>query len=141
MASTDVLIDVLVGERLGEPSTAQIQALQLPATADAPGQARLMAWSAWPALSDDDMAILSLLTSELVTNAVLHARTPMTCGIAVTADLVLVVVGDNNPVLPEPSKEPGRGLHLVASLASSWGVRPGADGGKAVWFTLSRQHT
>src|SRR5580704_8438024 len=73
-----------------------------------------------------------LLTSELVTNAVVHAGTPVqvTCRLAHGA--VEVVVLDRHPVQLVPDREPrdssgaertsGRGLMLPAELASSWGV-------------------
>lgn len=87
-----------------------------------------------------------LLTSELVTNAVVHAGTPVqvTCRLADGA--VEVVVSDGHPgrLVPEaPELEPvpsertgGRGLLLPAALASAWGVAYGRAS-KAVWFRLA----
>jgi anti-sigma regulatory factor (Ser/Thr protein kinase)/GAF domain-containing protein len=87
-----------------------------------------------------------LLTSELVTNAVVHAGTPVqvTCRLADGA--VEVVVSDGHPgrLVPEaPEVEPapsertgGRGLLLPAALASAWGVAYGRAS-KAVWFRLT----
>lgn len=87
-----------------------------------------------------------LLTSELVTNAVVHAGTPVqvTCRLADGA--VEVVVSDGHPgrLVPEaPELEPvpsertgGRGLLLPAALASAWGVAYGRAS-KAVWFRLT----
>src|SRR5580698_9726126 len=86
-----------------------------------------------------------LLTSELVTNAVVHAGTPVqvTCRLAHGA--VEVVVLDRHPVQLVPDREPrdssgaertsGRGLMLPSELASSWGVTY-ARTAKAVWFRL-----
>jgi hypothetical protein len=86
-----------------------------------------------------------LLTSELVTNAVVHAGTPVqvTCRLADGA--VEVVVRDGHPArlvpeIPEDEKHPtertgGRGLLLPAALASAWGVAYGRNS-KAVWFRL-----
>jgi anti-sigma regulatory factor (Ser/Thr protein kinase)/GAF domain-containing protein len=86
-----------------------------------------------------------LLTSELVTNAVVHAGTAVqvTCRLADGA--VEVVVSDGHPgrLVPEtPDREPvptertgGRGLLLPAALASAWGVAYGRAS-KAVWFRL-----
>jgi hypothetical protein len=54
---------------------------------------------------------------------------------------VRVEVGDANPVIPSPSRAPaldsvrGRGLFLVASLATRWGI-DGESGGKRVWFEV-----
>jgi anti-sigma regulatory factor (Ser/Thr protein kinase)/GAF domain-containing protein len=87
-----------------------------------------------------------LLTSELVTNAVVHAGTPVqvTCRLADGA--VEVVVSDGHPgrlvpEAPEPDPVPsertgGRGLLLPAALASAWGVAYGRVS-KAVWFRLT----
>jgi len=86
-----------------------------------------------------------LLTSELVTNAVVHAGTPVqvTCRLAHGA--VEVVVLDRHPVQLIPDREQGesvaaertsgRGLMLPSELASSWGVTY-ARTAKAVWFRL-----
>jgi anti-sigma regulatory factor (Ser/Thr protein kinase) len=81
-----------------------------------------------------------LLVSELVTNAVLHARTDITVVLRMTADGVRVEVHDGSQVAPvvrhyEDEAMTGRGLALVDELASKWGVDRDT-GGKAVWFEL-----
>jgi anti-sigma regulatory factor (Ser/Thr protein kinase) len=107
----------------------------------------LQAWLVTGAAADGhglvDDAVL--LTSELVTNAVVHAGTPVqvTCRLADGA--VEVVVRDGHParLVPEAAEsEPGptertggRGLLLPAALASAWGVAYGRSC-KAVWFRL-----
>jgi anti-sigma regulatory factor (Ser/Thr protein kinase) len=107
----------------------------------------LQAWVVTGAAADGhglvDDAVL--LTSELVTNAVVHAGTPVqvTCRLADGA--VEVVVRDGHParLVPEAAEsEPspaertgGRGLLLPAALASAWGVAYGRSS-KAVWFRL-----
>ena len=95
-----------------------------------------------PGVVDDAV----LLTSELVTNAVVHAGTTVqvTCRLADGA--VEVVVSDGHPerLVPEaPGAEPaatehtgGRGLLLPAALASAWGVAYGRAS-KAVWVRLA----
>ncbi|HVA07215.1 MAG TPA: ATP-binding protein, partial [Acidimicrobiales bacterium] len=82
----------------------------------------------------------ALLTSELVTNAVLHAGTPLCITLHILPDRVRVDVADGNPSFPamkEYGKDAatGRGLTLFNSLASNWGVQA-VDGGKIVWFEL-----
>src|SRR4051794_28399730 len=52
-------------------------------------------------LQDDQLQSLLLLTSELVTNSVLHARTPLVLGITVSDALILVTVGDQSDGRPE----------------------------------------
>ena len=85
----------------------------------------------------------SLLASELTTNAVLHARTPITVEVSVGASIRISVYDSSAemPALRSLSElaGTGRGLHLVEALAAAWGVeRTGAGGGKAVWFELAR---
>ena len=82
-----------------------------------------------------------LLTSEIVTNAVLHARTPIDLAVQVAPGRVRIEVADRSPVLPmtkhyDTSAETGRGLVLLEALASDWGVEA-APGGKVVWFDVA----
>lgn len=87
-----------------------------------------------------------LLTSELVTNAVVHAGTPVQVTCTLADDSVEVVVSDNHParLVPEPAandhppaeRTSGRGLLLPAALASAWGVTYGRVS-KSVWFRLA----
>ena len=82
----------------------------------------------------------ALLTSELVTNAVLHAATPMCITLHTLPDRIRIDVADGNPAFPsikEYGKDAatGRGLTLFNTLASNWGVQA-VDGGKIVWFEL-----
>lgn len=86
--------------------------------------------------------IAELLTSELVTNAVLHAETESVCLVVEVGGsevIVSVADSDNRPPrlrVPDAASAGGRGLHLLDSLAEHWGVTEWPDG-KAVWFTLS----
>lgn len=83
-----------------------------------------------------------LLVDELVSNAIVHAGTPITVVIAVEDDCVRFEVGDETETLPEqrvpgPDDVTGRGLQLVDRVADAgWGVEP-HTGGKSVWFALS----
>lgn len=95
-----------------------------------------------PEWSDEEMRdALALLTSELVTNGVVHARTPLLLGIAVTERDVLVGVHDLDLGLqeePGPERHGGRGIAMVADLATDWGYVRHPGGGKTVWFRMSR---
>ncbi len=82
----------------------------------------------------------ALLTSELVTNAVLHAATPLCLTLHILPDRIRVDVADGNPTFPSVKDygrdaATGRGLTLFDTLASEWGVQA-VDGGKIVWFEL-----
>ncbi|MFI7101926.1 ATP-binding protein [Streptomyces sp. NPDC050161] len=89
--------------------------------------------------TDDELADIRLLTSEVVANAVTHAVAA--CAVCVRTAAgggVRVEVSDTGPELPHltvagSGAEAGRGLQLVAALATAWGVTPGPDG-KVVWF-------
>ncbi len=98
-------------------------------------------------LGDTDAATVTLLTSELVTNAVIHSSLEAggTIGLCITTypDRVRVDVTDpgsgfeigNLP--PRPRDFGGHGLVVVEGLSSRWGTtRAGADGGFCVWFEL-----
>jgi anti-sigma regulatory factor (Ser/Thr protein kinase) len=89
----------------------------------------------------DVLEIVALLATELVTNAVLHARTPLRLTVDVVAPVVRVAVEDTATATPvvrryEPSEATtGRGLALVEALARSWGIESTADG-KQVWCEI-----
>ena len=81
---------------------------------------------------------LATVVSEVVTNAILHARTPFVVSVDAREDAIRVAVTDESSELPAPrrygSAQPtGRGLHIVDAIADRWGVAP-APRGKTVWF-------
>ncbi len=88
-----------------------------------------------------------LLTSELVTNSVMHSRSrgpEGTVGVTVsgTPDSVLVEVADAGAgTVPQvragedPDDEGGRGLRLVAEMADEWGCRQNGAG-CVTWFSV-----
>jgi hypothetical protein len=81
-----------------------------------------------------------LLVSELVTNAVLHARTDIEVVVRLLRTGVRVEVHDASPATPvvrhyDDEAMTGRGLALVDELARRWGVDR-VEGGKSVWFEL-----
>lgn len=93
------------------------------------------------------MATLTLLVSELVSNAVLHSDAPPGSHILLCAHLlgnagVRVEVTDQGsgfvPVPRDPIRtHGGYGLHLVDQQATSWGVDQ--QGGTRVWFEIPGQ--
>ena len=96
---------------------------------------------------DDDEGDLTdtvtLLVSELVTNAVIHAGSEVEVSVRLTPTAARIEVTDNsadsiNPRDATQEEDSGRGLALVGSLARRWGVRPAPGGGKTVWFEVDR---
>lgn len=82
-----------------------------------------------------------LVATELVVNAVMHARTEMSLSVERAGGGVKVAVTDGSNVLPgwapsSPTATSGRGLLLVVRLSHSWGVDPMPTGGKRVWAEL-----
>ena len=91
--------------------------------------------------ADDLIDIAELLTSELVTNGIVHAHTDLQLVVEATARWVRVEVVDRNPLLParrsyDDDALTGRGLEMVELLADEFGMQPLADAGKRVWFRL-----
>ena len=97
------------------------------------------------AASPDGM--VSLLLTELVTNAVRHGGAQDGQRVAVTVEhrpgLLRVSVSDSGPGFhwrpPAPRRPPaegGYGLVLVDRMAQRWGIEPGGDS-TTVWFELS----
>jgi two-component sensor histidine kinase len=94
-----------------------------------------------PDLDPDKEHTLLLLTSELVTNAVIHARTEVEVGVTVTVEDVLVTVHDldlGRREQPGQERDGGRGLYLVEALACAADQIRHNGGGKTSWFRLCR---
>lgn len=99
-------------------------------------EAALQRWG-----DDDSTEVATLLTTELVTNAIVHARTDFALRVTTHQDRLRIEVSDSSHDPPRlipihEAQEHGRGLHLVDALSASWGVDWRADG-KAVWFELA----
>lgn len=89
--------------------------------------------------------------TELVTNAILHARPPMTIRIRGTADQPRIEVRDNSTLPPQLTRleaadddldlsTVGRGLSLVAMMSARWGTDVDLDDrSKTVWFEPSAE--
>lgn len=89
---------------------------------------------------DDMRSDVELITSELVTNSIEHARTPLTVRVQANKRQVRVEVADSSavvPALPEfvVDAERGWGLRLVELLSDRWGIEPMGQG-KRVWFEI-----
>jgi anti-sigma regulatory factor (Ser/Thr protein kinase) len=119
----------------------QERALAHPATPDAVPAARallreVLAGSALEhRLEDGELAL-----SELVTNAVLHGRDPLTVRLLRDEECLRAEVADASAVSPsfsmlDQTAVTGRGLLLISAVADRWGVEP-SEVGKVVWFEL-----
>lgn len=97
-----------------------------------------------PDLPDDVLDTMHLLTSEVVTNAVVHARTRVEVAVLVSDRAVVVAVHDLDLATPlqepYPDREGGWGLGMVAALSERWDTTHHRGGGKTTWFRLSRDH-
>jgi anti-sigma regulatory factor (Ser/Thr protein kinase) len=122
-----------------------IAALELPAESTSPRQARawsravLSTWRLGEALVEDAL----LCISELVSNAVLHARSGARVELDLDDSRLLALVTDTGtgdapvPQPAEPTASRGRGLSVIDRLATAWGSEQSSRG-TTVWFELAR---
>lgn len=93
---------------------------------------------------EDLIYTASLLTSEVLTNSVLHARTAMLLTVQRAGpEAVTIAVHDGSTLMPRQRRHSrdattGRGLQLVEQLAQTWGVDTRHDG-KTLHFTISAE--
>ncbi len=90
---------------------------------------------------EDLLDTAELLVSEIVTNALVHAGTPVDVAFSFVDGGLRVEVTDGSPHLPSPrgygpSAGTGRGLMLLEEMVDEWGV-VADDPGKTVWFQLA----
>ncbi|MFI7388404.1 SpoIIE family protein phosphatase [Streptomyces sp. NPDC049813] len=83
-----------------------------------------------------DLGVLA--ASELVANSLQHGAPPMRLRLRRTDRRLIIEVTDGDDHLPrrrraEPGDETGRGISIIATIASNWGSRRTPGGGKAVW--------
>jgi anti-sigma regulatory factor (Ser/Thr protein kinase) len=89
---------------------------------------------------------VSTLVSELVSNAVLHARTQMLLTVKAAGAGLRVEVADASGLMPRFAGADlraisGRGLLLIDRLSSRWGVDRLPHGGKVVWVEIEAPST
>jgi anti-sigma regulatory factor (Ser/Thr protein kinase) len=92
--------------------------------------------------SSADVDTVVLLVSEVVTNAVLHARSDVFLSVDDRGETARVEVRDSSPVPPRLNRfavesATGRGLRLLDQLSLRWGADQATEGlGKTVWFEV-----
>ncbi len=93
--------------------------------------------------TDDAVSSSLLVTSEVVTNAIVHASATTSVIIRARLDgtdlTVTVLDEDTRPPVPRQGRAGlpgGQGMHIVEALSSRWGWHRQPKG-KAVWFTIS----
>jgi anti-sigma regulatory factor (Ser/Thr protein kinase) len=105
--------------------------------------ARVRAWTRGELerlqITEPQLSQIVLAASELAANALEHAAPPCWIEIGTTRTHVLVAVHDHAPQAPLPARRDphshrGRGLLIVARVATSWGTQTGLAS-KCVWFT------
>jgi anti-sigma regulatory factor (Ser/Thr protein kinase) len=92
-------------------------------------------------LSDELVSDALLVVDELVTNAVMHADTPIVVTLEHSSDACRCVVSDRGitgslPRLVERADGTGRGLRVVNAVASAWGVER-SEAGTTVWADIA----
>ncbi|WP_171109801.1 MULTISPECIES: SpoIIE family protein phosphatase [unclassified Streptomyces] len=134
-----LLLARMIGYRKGDTAT-----WRLPARSDAAARARtlvsalLVQWRT----RDDTRDNVLLVVSELVANAVRFAGGPITVRLIRAGHGLLCEVGDTGNGRPRLGRnglldDRGRGLHVVHSLTTRWGVR-WTDTGKVVWAAVAK---
>jgi anti-sigma regulatory factor (Ser/Thr protein kinase) len=137
---------IFVSERYADSEDPRTMRVSLERDPQAPSLAReaLAGFIEKSQLASTELGTLTLLVSELVSNAVLHSDAQPGSGIVLRAhlleaDAVRVEVIDSGSGFTATPRDPGRphggyGLYLVETQATRWGVDQ--QGGTCVWFEL-----
>ncbi|MFY1671851.1 SpoIIE family protein phosphatase [Plantactinospora sp. WMMB334] len=139
--STEDDVAVLAVEHASTPSRSA--GMEVPAEPTAPGRVRhwmtaqLNLWG----VPEQVVGAAVLCTSELTTNALLHAGTAARVEIDLSPERLLVSVADSGtrgavaPARTEKLSSRGRGLGLIEQLSDAWGTDPTVRG-STVWFEM-----
>ena len=116
------------------------QKIELPGDVASCSRARRFVQETLGQAADDLRANASLLISEVVTNAVLHASGPVTVEVQHKGSAYRIAVSDTSRTPPtekgyRTDDATGRGLQLLECLAAAWGWKRTGTG-KVVWFDV-----
>jgi anti-sigma regulatory factor (Ser/Thr protein kinase) len=128
-----------LGERFGA-FQALIASWELPAAVDTVREAREHVLQSLTLLPTIDPELAALVTSELVTNSVIHAATQLSVSIERWQYMVKLVVEDLSFQIPkltslDVSLDTGRGMHIIEKLSDAWGFEL-TEHGKRVWASF-----
>jgi len=114
--------------------------LYLPGTVEAVAHARRAVagtMRGWGFSDSGWLDTVSLIVTELVSNAVRHAGGRITLDLRVNGEMVLGVT-DSSPARPRviaPDDAGGRGMIIIDALCPRWGVHE-HESGKRIWVEL-----
>ncbi len=132
------LLEMIGRQRIGQRALRLDGSLVSARDARAFTAATLAEWGVTDSVDD-----MLLVVTELVNNAVTHARSECELRISINPLSVRIEVVDEgagtpDPLPSSPASDHGRGLHLVDALSAAWGFQPVPTGGKLVWAELLR---
>ncbi|WP_229068736.1 STAS domain-containing protein [Actinoplanes sp. DH11] len=144
MALYDRAADALLAVRAGVPRWACERFGPEPTSVSAARRLVAESCAAWGWSDLTERACM--IASELATNAIRHTGAEYEVMVSGTEVFLRVAVRDNSPAMPRLIERPGtsgaivpagngRGLRIVAGLATLWGGT-GIPGGKIVWALL-----
>jgi anti-sigma regulatory factor (Ser/Thr protein kinase) len=112
-----------------------------PESVSAPAARKFVLDAGWSHDNEENMR-LATVVSEVVTNAILHARTTFCVSVTVDESAIRVDVRDGSTDVPvlklyDASAATGRGLQIIDAMADRWGVSM-QPSGKTVWFELEK---
>ncbi len=112
-------------------------------TPDAPHESRVLVRDFLAGRDAADLSFVGeILVTELVSNVVRHAHSPIEVDLSWDGGTFRVEVRDGSSILPAVAEladeDGGYGLRIVEALAEDWGIRQLREG-KAVWCTLTRR--
>lgn len=112
-----------------------------PEPVSAPAARKFVLDAGWSHDNEENMR-LATVVSEVVTNAILHARTTFCVSVTVDDSAIRVDVQDGSVDVPvrklyDPTAATGRGLRIIDAMSDRWGVSM-QPSGKTVWFEMEK---